>query len=369
MEDLLALLPSRFLPVLKPNDLTEIVFDIGRPMEIRYGKSKIWANACGLVCETDVKEVLDKLGIFGPDNRAAMPNALHRISRIVNRDGRVTGLTLRAGRPIPGCASVIFDLLSDGHSILLLGAPGVGKTSKLRDAAYHAANVLNKSVVVVDTSNEIAGDGIVPHESLGYARRLQVPLNRSQYDVMKEAVENHTPDLLIIDEIGDLQEAQGCLTFAQRGVQLLATAHGRTLEDLVDNPELNIVIGKIEDSTIGDALMIERGLTSKSVRSRVNTPAFNVVVELVDYSTVIVHKDVQGHVDAILKGLPVFAETRRQVGNKWHASTPKAPAVETTPLLAQEDDEPVPTKRERINFHKKQQERTTFTRRKKGRRH
>src|SRR5436190_1295566 len=211
-------------------DLLEIVMDLGRLPEARYrGHERFLSDR--EVSQDDIDYVIHRIGVFGEDNRAGIPRTLHRISAIRNRSGKVIGLTCRVGRAVLGTIAIIRDLVESGRSLLLLGKPGVGKTTMLRETARVEAEDLRKRVVIVDTSNEIAGDGDIPHPGIGRARRMQVAAPSLQHAVMIEAVENHMPEVVVIDEIGTEQEAGAARTIAERGVQLIATAHGNTLEN------------------------------------------------------------------------------------------------------------------------------------------
>jgi stage III sporulation protein SpoIIIAA len=323
VDRLLAILPDAWRSeVESPDELTEFVLDLGRPFEVRYGREKLFYEEPEFeVTRTILAEALSKLGSFGPDNRAGMDRTLHRISRIVNRTGETVGLTCRVGKAFLGCVKIIEDLVSSGESILLLGAPGSGKTTKLRDVCRLASTTLDRAVVIVDTSNEIAGDGEMVHPAVGRSRRLQVPLGRTQHEVMQEAVENHTPEVLVIDEIGNRDEAEACRTFAQRGVQLVATAHGKLLEDLVNNPALRDLVGGVKSATLGDEEARRRG-TQKTVQERVSTPTFTVVVEIIDYNTVAVHSNVAEAVDCLLAGGEVYPQTRVMKDDDWETLAP-----------------------------------------------
>ena len=242
-----------------------------------------------------------RIGEFGDDNRAGIERTLHRISAIRNRKGKVIGLTCRVGRAVFGTIAIIRDIVESGKSILLLGKPGVGKTTLLREMARVLADDLHKRVIIVDTSNEIAGDGDIPHPGIGRSRRMQVSTPLSQHAVMIEAVENHMPEVIVIDEIGTELEAQAARTIAERGVQLVGTAHGNTLDNLMQNPTLSDLIGGIQTVTLGDEEARRRG-TQKSVLERKAPPTFEVVVEIQDWHHVIVHPDVARTVDNLLLG-------------------------------------------------------------------
>src|SRR5690348_5086963 len=280
--------------------LLEIVMDLGRLPEARFtGREETLAQR--EVSAEDLSFVISHIGQFGGDNRAGIERTLHRISALRNRAGKVVGLTLRVGRAVYGTVEILRDIVESGRSILLLGRPGVGKTTMLREVARVLADDLGKRVVVVDTSNEIAGDGDIPHPGIGRARRMQVQTPSLQHAVMIEAVENHMPEVVVIDEIGTEQEAAAARTIAERGVQLIATAHGNTLENLLLNPTLCDLVGGIQTVTLSDEEARRRG-TQKSVLERKAPPTFDVVVEIHNWNRVGVHADVAETVDSMLRG-------------------------------------------------------------------
>jgi len=272
-DDLDALLdifpPHIYQPLCRQKDigeLLEVILDLGRPSEARFPQREAVLNS-DEVNEQDIDYVVARIGSFGDDNRAGIERTLHRISAFRNRKGRVVGLTCRVGRAIFGTIKVIEDLIQSGRSVLLLGRPGVGKTTMLREVARVLADDLKKRVVIVDTSNEIAGDGDIPHPAIGHARRMQVATPTEQHAVMIEAVENHMPEVIVIDEIGTELEALAARTIAERGVQLVGTAHGNALENLMMNPTLADLIGGIQSVTLGDEEAKRRG-TRKSILER-----------------------------------------------------------------------------------------------------
>lgn len=314
---LLDILPTEIVRRIEhPDNLVEIVLDIGRPLELRYNYGDMELYEDFIITDRIIKEVVKQLSLFGPDNRAGIDGTLHRISRIQNRHLETIGLTCRVGKPFYGSIDLLKDLLDDGHNILLLGSPGIGKTTKLRDAARYLSTEAKKRVVIVDTSNEIAGDGDIAHSAVGRARRLQVPFERTQHTVMIEAVENHTPEVIIIDEISASQEAQAARTIAQRGVQLIATAHGKKLEDLLNNPPLSDLVGGVNIVTLSDDVAKHRGLNSKTIQERKTDPTFDVVIELLSYDEIAIHGDIKDAVDAILAGGYCRAEERRVLGGE-----------------------------------------------------
>src|SRR6476646_3610005 len=312
LDDLLAVLPPRIQEALADrtdrDDLLEIVLDLGRKPEARFLGSEA-ALSTEAVTEADLAYVVERIGLFGDDNRAGIGRTLHRISAIRNRRGEIVGLTCRVGRAVRGTVALIQDVVEAGRSLLLLGRPGVGKTTILREAARVLADDLEQRVIVVDTSNEIAGDGDVPHPGIGRARRMQVPSPDEQHAVMIEAVENHMPQVIVIDEIGTTAEALAARTIAERGVQLIATAHGNTLENLLQNPTLSDLVGGIHAVTLSEDEARRRG-TQKTVLERKAPPTFDVVIEIQDQNTLAVHDNVAEVVDAVLRGDPVAPELR-----------------------------------------------------------
>jgi stage III sporulation protein SpoIIIAA len=288
--------------------LIEVVMDLGRRPEGRFPDSEV-SLLEREITEADIAFVVDHIGSFGDDNRAGIERTLHRISAIRNRNGKVVGLTCRVGRAVYGTIEIINDFVETGKSILIMGRPGIGKTTMLREAARVLADDLGKRVVVVDTSNEIAGDGDIAHPAIGKARRMQVRTPSMQHEVMIEAVENHMPQVIVIDEIGTELEAQAARTIAERGVQLIGTAHGNNLDNLMLNPTLSDLIGGIQSVTLGDE-EARRRRTQKSVLERKAPPTFDVIVEIQDRERVAVHSDVAETVDALLRGDAVAPELR-----------------------------------------------------------
>ncbi|MBI3978383.1 MAG: AAA family ATPase [Chloroflexi bacterium] len=288
--------------------LLEVVMDLGRQPEARYpGSEQILSQR--EVADDDLEYVVSRIGAFGDDNRAGIERTLHRISAIRNRRGRVVGLTLRVGRAVYGTIAIIQDIVQSGKSILMLGRPGVGKTTMLREMARVLADDLKKRVIIVDTSNEIGGDGDIPHPAIGHARRMQVVTPTLQHAVMIEAVENHMPEVIVIDEIGTELEAVAARTIAERGVQLIATAHGNTLENLMLNPTLSDLVGGIQTVTLSDEEARRRG-TQKSILERKAPPTFDGVVEIQSWDKVAVHHSVADAVDGLLRGRPMLAQVR-----------------------------------------------------------
>ena len=289
-------------------DLLEIVMDLGRLPEGRFPEGEVILSNQP-VTSADLEYVVEHIGDFGDDNRAGIERTLHRISALRNRKGKIVGLTCRIGRAVLGSIALIRDIVDQGQSILILGRPGVGKTTLLREIARVLADEANKRVVIVDTSNEIAGDGDIPHPGIGRARRMQVARTVEQHSVMIEAVENHMPQVIVIDEIGTELEAAAARTIAERGVQLVATAHGNSLGNLLVNPTLSDLVGGIQTVTLGDE-EARRRHTQKSIQERKSPPTFDVVVEQQSWDEVIVHRDVAETVDTMLRGQPVVAEER-----------------------------------------------------------
>lgn len=304
LDRLLALLPEAVQVELafeqSRHQLLEVVLDLGRVPEARYPGRALPLGEIALTRE-DLHETVARLGRFGADNRAGIERTLHRISAIRNRQGDVVGLTCRVGRAVFGTVAMVRDLLDDGQSLLLMGRPGVGKTTALREIARVLADELERRVVVIDTSNEIAGDGDIPHPAIGRARRMQVAHPEQQHQVMIEAVENHMPEVIVIDEIGTELEAQAARTIAERGVMLVATAHGNALANLIKNPTLSDLVGGIQSVTLGDD-EARRRRSQKTVLERAAEPTFPVAVEMHRRDRWAVHTDVAATVDLLLRG-------------------------------------------------------------------
>ena len=342
---LLTVLPDKIksqITCAKMEDVIEIVLDIGRRPEIRHSDGKIDKLDTEEITIDDILEVTKKLPEFTTDNRSGIPGTLHRISAIRNRQGNIVGLTCRVGRVVTGTIACIKDFCLMGKSILFLGRPGVGKTTKLREISRLVADELGKRVVVVDTSNEIAGDGDIPHPAIGSARRMQVRQPEFQKDIMIEAVENHTPEVIVVDEIGTEAEAQAARTIAERGVMLIATAHGNTLENLIKNPTLSDLVGGIQSVTLGDD-EAKRRASQKTVLEREKQPTFDIVIEIIDRNTLAVYKNTAEAVDYILRGWPIRPEIRKVqddadvVGNDITAVNNHIANIETQLLEKPED--------------------------------
>ncbi len=309
---LLDVLPPTIRGMLEANPqceaLLEVVLDLGRLPQARFFTQTEDLPATP-VSRADIDYVVAHVSVFGKDNRAGIERTLHRISAIRNRAGSVIGLTCRVGRALFGTVDILRDVIEQGKSLLLLGRPGVGKTTLLREAARLLADAMHKRVVIVDTSNEIAGDGDIPHPGIGGARRMQVPTPSEQHAVMIEAVENHMPEVIVIDEIGTEAEALAARTIAERGVQLIATAHGNTLDNLLRNPILSDLVGGIQTVTLSDE-EARRRRTQKTVLERKAPPTFDVLIEIQDRVSLAVHHNVALVVDGLLRGRSLRPEVR-----------------------------------------------------------
>jgi stage III sporulation protein SpoIIIAA len=295
------------------DQLLEVVLDLGRVPEARY-PARVVSLGSEPLGRVELAAVVARLGAFGGDNRSGIERTLHRISAIRNRTGEIVGLTCRVGRSVFGTVAMVRDLLDAGESLLLMGRPGVGKTTALREIARVLADDLGKRVVVIDTSNEIAGDGDIPHPAIGRARRMQVARPELQHHVMIEAVENHMPEVIVIDEIGTELEAQAARTIAERGVMLVATAHGNELSNLIKNPTLSDLVGGIQSVTLGDE-EARRRRTQKTVLERAADPTFALAVEMHNRRSWLVHRDVARTVDLLLRGQRARPEVRELDGD------------------------------------------------------
>ncbi len=326
--------------------LIEIVLDLGRDAEARFSDGRVvWLGEGRPVTVEDIDFVTARLGAFGKDNRAGIERTLHRISAIRNRQGRVIGLTCRVGRAVYGTIDIIRDIVESGKSILMLGRPGRGKTTKLREVARVLSDEFRKRVIIVDTSNEIAGDGDIPHPAIGHARRMQVAVPEDQHAVMIEAVENHMPEVVVIDEIGVEQEAFAARTIAERGVQLVGTAHGNSLENLLMNPTLSDLVGGIQAVTLSDDEAKRRG-TQKTVLERKAPPTFDVIIEIMEVDKLAIHHDILKTVDRMLRGGQPRPEIRVrnaagqvEVVQKSDLEAARPPTRDRTPSLFEDRDE------------------------------
>jgi stage III sporulation protein SpoIIIAA/predicted RNA-binding protein Jag len=309
---LLEVLPPRIKAAIEEAaDLTstvEIVIDLGKLPEVRFTGKTLYIEGTPVTYE-DINYVTAKIGEFTSDNRAGIERTLHRISAIRNRHGKIIGLTLRVGRAILGTIDIIRDIIESGKNILFMGPPGIGKTTKLRESARVLSSEFDKRVIVVDTSNEIGGDGDIPHPGIGRARRMQVSSPENQHAVMIEAVENHMPEVIIVDEIGTEAEAAAARTIAERGVQLIGTAHGIILENILKNPTLSDLIGGIQTVILGDD-EARRRHTQKAVLERKALPTFDIAIEIREKDKFAIYKDVSAAVDKLLRGDELSPEIR-----------------------------------------------------------
>jgi stage III sporulation protein SpoIIIAA len=335
LSKLLEILPAALAQAIvdhpEQDKLIEIVMDLGRPPEARFpGKAEYISDV--VITKEDLQYCIDRVGMFSGDNRAGIERTLHRISAMRNRTGEIIGLTCRVGRAVFGTINMIRDLVETGQSILMLGRPGVGKTTALREIARVLADDLGKRVVIIDTSNEIAGDGDIPHPAIGRARRMQVSRPELQHQVMIEAVENHTPEVIVIDEIGTELEAQAARTIAERGVQLVGTAHGNQLENLIKNPTLSDLVGGIQAVTLGDD-EARRRASQKTVLERKAPPTFTIAVEMQERHRWVVHDSVADMVDNLLRGRQPTPQLRT-VDEDGKVTIQKEIAPKSTPTVA-----------------------------------
>ncbi|KAB5521291.1 hypothetical protein DKX38_025610 [Salix brachista] len=329
---LLALLPREMRRRVSEHPehlyLVEVVMDLGRKPLARFPSGDFVLSDCPITLQ-DLQHATSQVGDFAIDNRAGISRTLHRISAIRNRKGQIIGLTCRVGRAIQGSASLLRDLVQDGASLLFIGPPGVGKTTIIREIARMLANDYKKRVMIVDTSNEIGGDGDIPHPGIGNARRMQVPDSDMQHKVLIEAVENHMPQVIVIDEIGTKLEAMAASTIAQRGIQLVATAHGLTIENLIMNPSLDMLVGGIQSVTLGDEEANRRGV-QKTVLERKGPSTFSCGVEIISKTELRVHHSLEATVDAILSGRSPYAEVCKMISPGVKKEVESEPAFQTS---------------------------------------
>jgi stage III sporulation protein SpoIIIAA len=333
IDALLALLPPWITAEIAPHDpsnLEEIIIDLGQFARLRFVDGATISLTVREVRFDDIQYVIGRVTRFRDDNRTGIDRTLHRIACVRDRYHEIVGFTMRVGRAVSRAAEPIAGLLAEGHHILLVGRPGAGKTTLLRSAAALLADRIGRRVVIADTSNEIGGDGRIAHPGIGTARRLQVPLldparpttpGDRQAQLLLQAVVNHGAEALIIDEIGFESDARIARSMARRGVQLVATAHGRHLSDVVFNPDFACLIGA-PCSVAAPAAEATRPNNSgpRTVLERTEPVVFNRVVELLRRDLFAVHNDVGASVDAILRGMTPTVEIRRP-GTLMHSTS------------------------------------------------
>ena len=335
LNKLLEILPTNICSKLdkhpSKDNLIEVIMDLGRFPEARFlDKAEYLSEEP--ITKADLEYAIARVGHFSGDNRAGIERTLHRISAMRNRQGEIIGLTCRIGRAVYGTITMIRDLVETGSSILLLGRPGVGKTTALREIARVLADELDKRVVIIDTSNEVAGDGDIPHPAIGRARRMQVARPELQHQVMIEAVENHMPEVIIIDEIGTELEALAARTIAERGVQLVGTAHGNQIENLIKNPTLSDLVGGIQAVTLGDD-EARRRRSQKTVLERKAPPTFEIAVEMLERQKWVVHEDVSQTIDLLLRGREPQPQIRTVTQSGEVEISQQSPQPPTPPTL------------------------------------
>jgi stage III sporulation protein SpoIIIAA len=291
------------------DELIEIVVDLGRRPEARFTYGPEYLSP-KIISWQDIDYITQRISKFSSENRAGIERTLHRISCIRNRQFLINGLTCRIGRAVVGTISIIRDLLESEKSILILGRPGVGKTTIIREIGRVLADEMEQRVIIIDTSNEIAGDSDIPHFGIGRARRMQVSKTELQHQVMIEAVENHMPQVIIIDEIGTELEVLAARTIAEKGVKLIGTTHGNCLENLIKNPTLAELIGGIQYVTLSDEEAKRRG-TQKSILERKAYPTFELVIEINSLNSWTIHEDVSNSVDLILRDISAKEQIRQ----------------------------------------------------------
>jgi stage III sporulation protein SpoIIIAA len=313
LDQLLGIIPPDFEDVFdavheSPDTFTELVFDLGRTAEVRFADDVMYSEV--MVTKADIEYITNQVSRFGSDNRAGIPGTLHRVSRIPDKfDDKTVGLTIRYGKVVDGSIALVEDLVNEGKNILIIGKPGAGKSTLVRQIAKHLSDNLLRRTMIVDTSNELGGDCVPPHPAIGKSRRMMVPVRRDQHKVLAEAVANHTPEVIIVDELLDKDEVSAICSVAERGVQVIASVHGTTLENVINNKKLNELVGQVEAVTVGDKSMEKNG-TAKIVQSRRYPSAFDVAIEIVSFGCIRIHNNVENSCDILLKGGTLHPETR-----------------------------------------------------------
>jgi len=335
LKKLFIILPNYIKNILldhqKKNEIIEIILDIGQRPQLRFMESSEYLNT-KIVSWQDIDFCTKQISKFNSTNRAGIEKTLHRISCLRNRDGLIIGLTCRIGRTLFGTINILRDLMELNKSILIIGRPGIGKTTIIREIARVLSSEMNKRVVIVDTSNEIGGDSDIPHSGIGNARRMQVPSYKLQHDIMIEAVENHMPEVIMVDEIGTETEVAAAQTISERGVQLIGTAHGRCLENIIKNPTLTNLIGGIQSVILSDEEAKKRG-TQKTILERKGLPTFEIIIEINKKNVFTIHQNVNEAVDLLLKNKKFTAETRELLFSNKIIIKHKNITSETKPIV------------------------------------
>ncbi len=305
--------PAKIVKLLQNIDnekLIEVICDIDRPLIARYLDGSEIELAYTITAK-DLQAISTNrlLTAFTANNRCGIDKTLHRIACIRGKDGQsILGLTIRIGRILTPQIDLIADIIDTGESVLFLGKPAAGKTTKLRECADYLSTEGGKRVIIIDSCNEIGGEGNVPHFAVGRARRMPIPQGKKQYEIMLEAVESHNPQVLIIDEISTREEAMACKTIGERGIQLLASAHGERIENLIKNPAINTIIGGAASVTVGDKEASKTG--NKVVLKREFMPVFSHIIELTSYKEVQIHSNLEKAVDMFFNGSKFNPEVR-----------------------------------------------------------